>query len=472
MKLLNRMLIGYGSLLLLASFGTTLLALATVVAGSVPAWETLAAAMLSLIALGGGIWLVRSLARDISGPFEQLTRAARAIAAGHFDVRVPALRIPEARTLAGSFNEMAAALEIYNSTSIDRLLAEQRRSEAVLTSIDDGLIIVDSNACIERMNPVAARQLGVSAAAAEGRTPDAIIGRAVLDAEVLERVNRQYSPLDPDIDLQIGVPPLVRTLSCTLLPFHDLTRPGLVLVLRDVTADRELERLRNDFVLHASHELRTPVSGLRMALQLLAERCRFAPGSREADLIETVCSETERLSLLVNDLLDLSRLNSAQAPLKRASCMLDELVGDAAARFGPLAAEAQLHLETEIAAKLPSVQLDAAQFSRVLDNLVGNAIRHTPPGGTVRIAVHAADEAIALEVVDSGEGMPARQLRRIFDPFVQLGANSGGAGLGLTLCREIVEQHGGRITVQSRVGEGTAFRVSLPWAIAGADESE
>lgn len=467
LSIVHRMQLGYGSLMLVAAAGALLLTTAAVRSDHAPGWQTAAATLFGVAALVGGGFLVDSLARDLARPFARIAEAAQAIAAGQFDARVPPLKLPEAQALGERFNEMAAALEGYNSMSIDRLLAEQRRNEAVLTSIDDGLIILDGRGRIERVNPVAARQLGVTAEAAVGRTPDEVLGRALLDAQIAERIVRQYRPLDGDVELEIGQPPFRRTLSCALLPFHDLTRPGLVMLLRDVTAERELERLRTEFVLRASHELRTPVTGMGMALELLGERCRFVAGSREADLLDTVCSETRRLSALVNDLLDLSRLDGAQTPLKYAPCVLAELIDDARARFGPLAEEAGVLLQTALSPQLAPLQLDAAQFSRVLDNLVGNAIRHTPRGGRVLLRAQPLDAGVAVEVVDSGEGIPTRQLRRIFDPFVQVGANTGGAGLGLTLCREIVEQHGGRIEVRSQPGEGATFRVHLPWAPGG-----
>jgi len=248
-----------------------------------------------------------------------------------------------------------------------------------------------------------------------------------------------------------------------LTPFTDETRPGLVVMIRDVTEEREQEKLRMDFVLRASHELRTPVSGLRMAMDLLAERATFAPDTREADLLDTVHTETKRLADLVNDLLDVSRLSHADTPLKLEPVQLAQIAEDARARFEPMALERRLSIVSTTADNLPELQLDPSQFSRVLDNLVGNAIRHTPPGGEVGITVVAGSDAIRIEVRDSGEGMTRRQLARVFDPFVQFGRNSGGAGLGLTLSREIVERHGGRIEVASQRGQGARFTVSLPW---------
>ncbi len=463
MKILHRLLLSYAALILFAFAGGALMALAWAKFDTGPWYQ------IGLLGLGGvvisvlGIRFGIAQAKATSAPLQKIAAATKAVADGRFDVRLEPSNLAEATALAESFNEMAAALEAYNSTSIDRLLAEQRRNDVVLGSIDDGLIIVDERAQIERLNPIAARQLGTTVELAIGRTLDDILGGDRFDQRIIDDIASQQLSQDNEPDLVIGEGVMQRTLAVALTPFTDETRPGLVVMIRDVTEEREQEKLRMDFVLRASHELRTPVSGLRMAMDLLAERAAFAPDTREADLFDTVHTETKRLADLVSDLLDVSRLSHADTPLKLEPVQLAQIAEDARARFEPMALERRLSIVSTTADNLPELQLDPSQFSRVLDNLVGNAIRHTPPGGEVGITVVAGSDAIRIEVRDSGEGMTRRQLARVFDPFVQFGRNSGGAGLGLTLSREIVERHGGRIEVASQRGQGARFTVSLPW---------
>lgn len=468
MNIVRRLLMGYGFTLLLLVLGAALLVWAAA------DWRTAAAARTAALGAGGlalfgaGLALAALLARAMKLSLERIALAARSIAEGRFDVRVTRLRRGEADDLAERFNDMAAALESYNSSSIDKLLAEQHRNEAVLSCIDDGLVILDNAARIERISPVAARQLGVDAATAEGQSLDRLLGQARFDARVLECIEQQFAPIEPEPDLELGEGEERRALSCTLLPFHDRHRSGLVMLLRDVTEDRKFDRLRTEFVLRASHELRTSVTGLRMALDLLAERSLFAEGSREMELFDTVRGESQRLLKLLEDLLDLSRLEQMETPLKPESCSLNELAEEAYDRFVPMARDKGIQLEREIAADLPRLQGDPGRLSRVFDNLLANALRHTPEGGKVVLRLRPSSAALRIDVLDNGEGMPRWQLARIFDPFIQYGGNTGGAGLGLTLSREIVEQHGGRIDVRSMTGRGTCFTVRLPWSLKEA----
>lgn len=463
MKIIRRLLMGYGFMLVLVIVGVALLVTAALDWRSSPLEHSLLLSGAGFALFAGGLIMAFIIARSANRSLERIALAARSIAEGHFDVRVDRSRLGETDALTEKFNEMAQALESYNSSSIDRLLAEQRRNEAVLTCIDDGLIIFDGEARIERVSPVAARQLAVEAEEAAGRTLDQVLEQPRFDERILECIQQQLAPIEPEPDLDLGEGVARRTLSCTLLPFHDLTRPGLVMLLRDVTEERQFDRLRTEFVLRASHELRTPVTGLRMALDLLAERRLFSPESREHDLFDTVRGESQRLSALLEDLLDLSRLEQMETPLKPEDCSLTTLAEEAYARFVPIALEQEVKLEQDISADLPPLQADIGRLSRVFDNLLANALRHTPKGGNVMLRVRPQSEALRIDVIDNGEGMPRWQLARIFDPFTQYGANTGGAGLGLTLSREIVEQHGGRIAVRSLPGRGTCFTVRLPW---------
>lgn len=234
------------------------------------------------------------------------------------------------------------------------------------------------------------------------------------------------------------------------------------MVLHDVTEQRAFERVRSEFVLRASHELRTPVTGMHMAFGLLRERVKFPPEARENDLLETIGEEMQRLTQLINDLLNFSRYQSGLQKLDLAPCSLDELLERARLRFAEQAAHKQIELTMELEAPLPRIQADAAQLDRVLDNLLHNAVRHTANGGRIRLHARRHAERVIISVEDNGEGIAYGQQGRIFEPFVQVGRKKGGAGLGLALCKEIVQLHGGRMGVFSRPGQGTQFYMALP----------
>jgi NtrC-family two-component system sensor histidine kinase KinB len=409
-----------------------------------------------------GIWLSLNLAASIARPMEQIAAATRSISEGRFDVRVGAAGYREGNTLGATFNEMAKALAAFHASDVNRLLSEQRRNETVLNSIDDGLVILDEEVRIERLNPIAARQFGTNVEDAIGRSLDEVLGRQDFDTHARLCLQRAHpTGHAAALEVSLGEGMLRRELRCSFMPFMD-SRPGLVLVVRDVTAERRFARERNEFVLRASHELRTPLTGLRMALDLLTERARFAPDSREADLLQTVREETARLTTLLHSLLDLSRLSG---PVKPAHPCKPELAARAALqRFVPRARAARIELRAQIAPDLPDLKLDAAECERVLDNLLDNALRHTPAGGSVvlSLSIGADSNELQLCVADNGEGIAAHELQRIFDPFVQVGEKHGATGLGLTLCREIVERRGGHIEAQSVPGVETRFCIHLP----------
>ncbi|BCQ58367.1 hypothetical protein PBOI14_01170 [Pseudomonas sp. Boi14] len=234
------------------------------------------------------------------------------------------------------------------------------------------------------------------------------------------------------------------------------------MVLHDVTEQRAFERVRSEFVLRASHELRTPVTGMHMAFGLLQERLHFPEESRETDLLNTVNEEMQRLMQLINDLLNFSRYQNGLQKLTLAPCPLEELLVQAQGRFSEQAQQQGIDLLLEIQAPLPRLHADRAQLERVLDNLIDNALRHTASEGQIRLQARRHGERVIVSVEDNGEGIAYGQQGRIFEPFVQVGRKKGGAGLGLALCKEIVQLHGGRMGVYSRPGQGTQFYLALP----------
>lgn len=425
-----------------------------------------ALALLAAFTVIAGVLASLRLARRLSAPLERLAGAATALARGRFEVSVPASGVYEADLLAQRFNEMAHAIGRFHAINLDKILAEQQRLDRVISNIDDGLVIFDETGRIERLNPVAARQLGLDPEEALGRRLGQVVALPELAARVDTLLRNPAAALGAGSDLQLGTGEGARTLAYSLTPFSDATKVGLVLVLRDVTEERLFERLRNEFVLRASHELRTPVTSVRMALGLLERTLPIAEGSRERDLLDTVGIEMNRLLQLIENLLDLSRLYARTRALERSEVTATALVNSALQRFQQPAREKNVSLVLDCSGELPVLSVDRALIDRVFDNLLGNALRHTPPGGTVRLACQVNERQVAITVGDSGEGIPEAQLARVFEPFVQVGGKTGGAGLGLAMCREIAEQHDGSIDVESTPGQGARFTVVLPVAAA------
>ncbi|MBH9439749.1 HAMP domain-containing protein [Pseudomonas aeruginosa] len=409
-----------------------------------------------------GFVTAHSIARRFGAPIETLARAADRIGEGDFDVTLPMTNVAEVGQLTRRFGLMAEALRQYRKTSVEEVLSGERRLQAVLDSIDDGLVIFDNQGRIEHANPVAIRQLFVSNDP-HGKRIDELLSdvdvQEAVEKALLGEVQDEAMP-----DLVVEGAGESRLLAWSLYP---VTHPGghsvgAVLVVRDVTEPRAFERVRSEFVLRASHELRTPVTGMQMAFSLLRERLDFPAESREADLIQTVDEEMSRLVLLINALLNFSRYQTGMQKLELASCDLVDLLTQAQQRFIPKGEARRVSLQLELGDELPRLQLDRLQIERVIDNLLENALRHSSEGGQIHLQARRQGDRVLIAVEDNGEGIPFSQQGRIFEPFVQVGRKKGGAGLGLARCKEIIQLHGGRIAVRSQPGQGARFYMLLP----------
>jgi len=409
-----------------------------------------------------GFITAHGIARRFGAPIEALAKAADNIGKGNFEVVLPLSSATEMNLLTRRFGIMAEALRQHQATNVDELLAGQQRLQAVLDSIDDGLLMIDQEGRLEHLNPVAQRQLGWD----EGRLGQPLgeaLQRPELDQQLLTVLRGGSLERLPE-DLSVDIEGETRLLTYSLTPVSQPKGPilGAVMVLHDVTEQRAFERVRSEFVLRASHELRTPVTGMHMAFGLFLERAHFDAQSREADLLNTVNEEMQRLMQLINDLLNFSRYQNGMQKLTLAPCDLQEMLEQAQARFADRANAKDVEFVIDLQSPLPRLNADQAQLERVLDNLIDNALRHTPIGGQIRLQARRHGERVIISVEDNGEGIAYSQQGRIFEPFVQVGRKKGGAGLGLALCKEIVQLHGGRIGVYSRPGQGTQFYMALP----------
>jgi NtrC-family two-component system sensor histidine kinase KinB len=393
-----------------------------------------------------GFITAHGIARRFGAPIEALAKAADHIGKGNFEVTLPIASGAEMNLLTRRFGIMAEALRQHQVTNVDELLAGQQRLQAVLDSIDDGLLMIDRQGRLEHLNPVAQRQLGWE---------EPKLGQGL--GEALQRPE-----LDEQLYLTLRGESRLLTYSLTPVSHTKGHILGAVMVLHDVTEQRAFERVRSEFVLRASHELRTPVTGMHMAFGLFRERAKYPADSREADLLDTVNEEMQRLMQLINDLLNFSRYQNGLQKLTLAPVSIEEMLEHARQRFDEKAHEQNVVLSIETQEPLPRLHADRVQLERVLDNLMDNALRHTPENGLIRLQARRHGERVIISVEDNGEGIAYGQQGRIFEPFVQVGRKKGGAGLGLALCKEIVQLHGGRMGVYSRPGQGTQFYMALP----------
>ncbi len=436
----------------------------------------LAAQAIPLISLIGaaaiilGISFSLFLSRLISRPITELKNAVSHLAQGDYGVQVPVRGSDELALLAEAFNVMAEKLKQFHDMNIDQILAEKRKSEAIIRSVDDGLIVVDENLLITNINPKARSIFGID--------PEEGLGKHILE---VVRDNQIFQALKGSLEtgqsphlaegediLTVQQGEETQHYQTAILPMRSRAGiiPGAVLVLRDITRLKELDRLKSEFVMTASHELRTPLTSIGMSVSMLMESAAAKLTDKERELLDVCHEEVNRLKALVNDLLDLSKIEAGKLELFFEPVSPSFLSQQAVAMMRNQYESKGINLTDEVPAELPEVQADPNKIVWVLVNLLANAVRYTPAGGHVWLRGEPLGDMVQLSVQDDGPGVPREMQSRIFDKFVRLdqGEATSGSGLGLAISKEIIRAHRGVIWLESEPGQGSTFNFTLPLA--------
>jgi two-component system phosphate regulon sensor histidine kinase PhoR len=426
-------------------------AAAVIVGGLTPAVVAVGAGLLAV-----AVVLAVLTARSVSRPLPALSRAVHRLA----DSALPGWRWTEADDLQGLAAELAA-MTVRLRDRLDELTEERDRAGQIVDALDDGVLLLDGAGRLLVANPPARAWFGLPEDLRPGRPAHRVLGASQIP-ELVERAAEAGAPVTGNLTL---VFPEYRTLALRAFPLADRGPTGrIVVTLTDITQRRRLEVLRRDFVANASHELKTPVAAVRVLAETLLTALPDDPeaGRRFA---ERIGREAERLDALVRDLLDLSRVERGTLDVEPVDLvgLAKEVVGGYADR----AEERRIKLRSELQ---PNVAMrgDRAQLGLLLSNLVDNAVRYTPARGTVCVRLDAGESRAVLQVTDTGEGIPESELPRVFERFYRVdkarARQTGGTGLGLAIVRHVAEAHGGTVRVDSELGRGSSFTVSLPLA--------
>jgi two-component system, OmpR family, phosphate regulon sensor histidine kinase PhoR len=426
-------------------------AAAVIVGGLTPAVVAVGAGLLAV-----AVVLAVLTARSVSRPLPALSRAVHRLA----DSALPGWRWTEADDLEGLAAELAA-MTVRLRDRLDELTEERDRAGQIVDALGDGVLLLDGAGRLLVANPPARAWFGLPEDLRPGRPAHRVLGASQIP-ELVERAAEAGAPVTANLTL---VFPEYRTLALRAFPLADRGPTGrIVVTLTDITQRRRLEVLRRDFVANASHELKTPVAAVRVLAETLLTALPDDPeaGRRFA---ERIGREAERLDALVRDLLDLSRVERGTLDVEPVDLvgLAKEVVGGYADR----AEERRIKLRSELQ---PNVAMrgDRAQLGLLLSNLVDNAVRYTPARGTVCVRLDAGESRAVLQVTDTGEGIPESELPRVFERFYRVdkarARQTGGTGLGLAIVRHVAESHGGAVKVDSELGRGTTFTVTLPLA--------
>jgi len=411
-----------------------------------------------ILALAGGAWLLSFHA--FSGRIENLKQFSRRIAEGDFSPVPSDRKGDELSDLSSTMNETAGQL----SQTIKDLTAERNKSAAILSSMVEGVAVISSGRRMIYGNDAFFHALTIEGLLWEGRPIVEVIRQSDLLAAFEKALSTNESAKS---ELVIGVL-RSRSFDVTVTPIQSNgVATGAVMVLHDITELRRLERARRDFVANVSHEFRTPLTAIQgFAETLLAgavedfkDRTRF---------LEIIRNNAIRLGRLTEDLLKLARIEAGKMQLELRPIAVAEIIEPCTELTKLKAQEKNLVLETKYELDLPAALGDSASLQEVLLNLLDNAVCYTPPGGNVLVRASLRGDRIVIAVIDTGVGIPRAEQERIFERFYRVdparSRELGGTGLGLSIAKHLVESNNGQIEVESEVGRGSTFSVSLPIA--------
>jgi two-component system phosphate regulon sensor histidine kinase PhoR len=410
------------------------------------------------IAAVAGAAVSLTLGTAVLRPLAGLARTARAMAGGDLSARVDPRPSGEVGEVADAFNQMALTLEELMAAASD----ERRRLTAALNSSTDAVLAVNAEGRIAFANQAAQRLFSRTLKELLGNPfvwvmPDEPLVDALRasreeggrETRIVERPNRQF--------LQVTTTPIIGGGEWSAL-----------VVAHDLSEIKRVEQVRRDFVANVSHELRTPLASIKSVIETLQGGALDDEATAQ-DFLARADAEVDRLVLMVEELLELSRIESGEVPLAREPVEMAAVVSQAAERMRPQAERQGIELSLDLPPDLPRVTGDADRLERAAVNLIQNAIKFTPGGGSIRISAAALDGAVEVAVRDTGAGIPPEDLPRVFERFYKADRSRGGrgSGLGLAVVKHTVEAHGGRVVAESELGRGSTFRFTVP--VSGAD---
>jgi len=435
-----------------------------------------------IAALVVGLLASIGLTTRLLRPLGVVSAAVRRFGDGDLKARA-AVGVPdEIGTVAAEFNRMAERLEQYRESSLGELLQAQQAAQAAIDGLPDPVLLLDAEGDLRGANTAATRLLGIepdrAGAEAFGAVDPAV--RAAVDRlrAHVQAGKGAYAPRGFEDALRVPSAEGEKVFLPRATPLYAESGAvnGAALALQDATRLFRFDQLKSDLVATVAHEFRTPLTSIQMALHLCTEQVVGPLTPKQADLLFAAREDCERLRLIVDDLLNLSRIESGHIELHRRLCGPGPLVAQAVDVHRAAAAQAQVTLKTEIPPGLPEVFVDPDRIQLVFSNLLGNAIRYSPPDGTIvlRARLEATPreagshralraERLVFEVTDAGPGIPAAHQAALFEKFFRVpGSQGGGSGLGLFITKGLVNAHGGQVGVVSEAGHGATFWFTIP----------
>lgn len=400
----------------------------------------------------------------VADPIVQLASSIKAIANKDYEERLHFSRKDEFEELAVAFNQMAEKLDEYEHSNLANILFQKKRIETIINRMTDPVIGLDEKRFVVFANEKSLQLLNLPKEKVIGRySPD-----VALENDLLRKLIRQEEINEKANLLKIIINGKENYFSKEIIDIHytptgekENIHVGQVILLKNITQYKELDLAKTNFIATISHELKTPIASLQMCAQLISDPRVGELNEEQQKIVHSLNDETKRLSKLVNELLDLSQVETGNVKLSLGSVSPIKLVEQAVDSVKLQAERNNIKIEIDIPDELPTVKADLEKTTWVLIKLT-NAIRYTPENGKIEISVEQKEDHVYFSIQDFGPGIEDKYLSRIFDKFFQVPGTSKGTGLGLAISKEFVEAQGGVITLKSKYGYGSTFIVALP----------
>ncbi len=424
------------------------------------AWNTLHGLVggAALVAIVIALLFGYVLSNLTSKPLRDMADAAARIGHGGTKAKIPVVSKDEIGMLAGVLNDMSERIE----DQVRRISAEKQRLDTILSSMGEGVMVTNSDGVISLVNPAFRRLFSIT-----GKVEGNKLVEISRHPDLLEAFNDLDQPDVNELVREISIQPNDITLFTHWVPLHvDGVRQGVVAVFHDISDLKRAENMRRDFVANVSHELRTPVTIIKGYAETLLDGALESDPARAMRFVEIISSHSVRLANLINDILTLSSLESKEALLELNPLDISGTIAKACVLLQESAARKHITITNEsMSGAVPRVVADQGRIEQVVVNLLENAIKYTPDGGSVRLFTEDDDQFVRVSVADTGIGIPFKDLPRIFERFYRVDEartrEQGGTGLGLAIVKHIVQLHGGTVFVTSEPGQGSIFSFTI-----------
>ncbi len=405
-----------------------------------------------------------NLPSQISDPIKKLTGSIQQIASNNYTERVHLSASGEFSQLANSFNDMAAKLEGYNKSNLAKILSEKKRIETIVQNIQDPVIGLDENLNIIFVNDAVQHIIGIP--------QNLLIQHTLMEIASQNDLVKKISGEIANEGTKTNLPKTIKIISDGKEQFYEIDissvnlntdhladqSVGYLILLKNVTSHKELDAAKTNFIAMVSHEFKTPISSIKMSLQLLENQQTGTLNSEQKSLIQDIHDESDRLLKFTKELLNMSQIQSGKIKLNISRVDIKEMIDYSINVLKSQAVNRNILFSTEYVDPLPFVNCDQDKTTWVLGNLISNAIQYSPDHTEIEIRAERKDSQLLVKIKDHGPGIPQEYLSRIFEPYFRVpDTHQEGTGLGLSICKEFMEAQGGSISITSSESRGTMF---------------